>query len=73
MTDLKKTRDHANSDRALLIVAYSTGATIERDTELENVSIVFATGQKIAAKNSTLLLQKIAATLTYFTEDGAQS
>lgn len=63
MSDEEDERDHADSDLVLERIAKAVDGTIERDMELREVSIVFANGQGITAKGSTLLLQKMALML----------
>ena len=70
MFDEKKKRDPGCPDRVLEKVAMGAGATIERDIELGNVSIVFSSGQKITARNNTLLLQKTTMMLAVLLQDG---
>ena len=70
MFDKKKKRDADCPDRVLEKIAIGAGATIERDIELGNVSIVFSSGQKITARNNTLLLQKTTMMLAVLLQDG---
>lgn len=72
MSDEKKKKDPGCPDRVLEKIAEAAGAVIERDMELANVSIVFATDQKITARNNTLLLQKMSAVLADLLKNGAQ-
>ena len=73
MPDEKKKREPDCPDRVLEKIASAVGATIERDMESVTVSIIFATGQKIAARNNTLLLQNVLMTLATLLRLGVQS
>ena len=73
MSDKKKKRDVDCPDRVLEKVAIGAGATIERDNKSGNVSIVFSTGQKVTAKNNTLLIQEMVMTIAMMLRLGSNS
>ena len=72
LLEKKKKRDPDCPDRILEKIASAVDATIERDMESVTVSIVFATGQKVTARNNTLLLQNMLMTLATLLRLGVQ-